>query len=115
MFTTHSLKQMAREKRGTGTRPRVLENTKIPTNWQAFLHVDENKTALFNFLADSNLLDFPETDGKTVMETSDDQVRVIVVIVLTRKKFIHVVVRRQTRVSFYFAGMQVNSIVQEWP
>lgn len=36
---------------GKGIRRKVLPDTKIPGNWQAFLRVDENKEELFSFLA----------------------------------------------------------------
>jgi hypothetical protein len=64
VYHTNSLKQMTREKRGTGTKTLVGANTRMPTNWQEFLRVDENKTALFHFLADISLLDFPELKAK---------------------------------------------------
>jgi hypothetical protein len=78
VYHTNSLKQMTREKRGTGTKTLVGANTRMPTNWQEFLRVDENKTALFHFLANISLADYPEAEGKTVIVTYDDQVRFIV-------------------------------------
>ena len=36
---------------GKGIQQRVLLTTKIPENWQSFLHLDENKCELFVFLA----------------------------------------------------------------
>jgi hypothetical protein len=46
-----SLKADARSKRGKGVRRRVDPSSLIPGNWQAFLHIDDNKTELFSFLA----------------------------------------------------------------
>lgn len=51
VYLEDSLKSSARERRGSGTRIRVEPKAKIPKNWQGFLRVDENKTALFGFLA----------------------------------------------------------------
>ena len=50
-YPSDSLKQQAREARGSGTRRRILGNTGIPKNWVSFLRNDENKTELFTFLA----------------------------------------------------------------
>ena len=50
-YPSDSLKQQAREARGSGTRRRILGNTSIPKNWVSFLRNDENKTELFTFLA----------------------------------------------------------------
>ena len=47
-----SLKQAARDRRGTGERCRVNLTAKIPKNWQSFLRSDENKKKLFTLLAD---------------------------------------------------------------
>lgn len=52
-YIPNSLKSTAREKRGSGTRTRVVATTKIPRNWQEFLRVDDNKTELFHFLAEA--------------------------------------------------------------
>ena len=46
------LKAETRTKRGQGGRLRVTETGKIPPNWHSFLRDDDNKTKLFNFLAD---------------------------------------------------------------
>ena len=48
-YLPDSLKETARQKRGKGVRRRVSEEMKIPSNWQAFLRIDENKTELFHF------------------------------------------------------------------
>jgi hypothetical protein len=75
VYYRNSLKYLTREKRGFGTRMHVTANTKIPSNWQEFLRVDENKTELFHFLADSILSD-AELEGKIAVMTYDDGVRV---------------------------------------
>ena len=49
-YIPNSLKSSTRTKRGTGTRRRVLSDSKIPGNWQSFLHLEENKQELFKFL-----------------------------------------------------------------
>ena len=51
-YLPDSLKETARQKRGKGVRRCVSEEIKIPSNWQAFLCIDENKTKLFHFLAE---------------------------------------------------------------
>lgn len=42
----------ARSSRGKGIRRRVSGNSKTPTNWKGFVRDGNNKTKLFNFLAD---------------------------------------------------------------
>ena len=49
-YLENSLKQQARNIRGTGQRRRVLASSPIPNNWQKFLRVDSNKVELFSFL-----------------------------------------------------------------
>ena len=46
-----SLKASSRESRGRGQRRRVLSSAPLPTDWQAFLRLDENKKELFAFLS----------------------------------------------------------------
>ena len=50
-YKLNSLKASTREIRGSGMRCRVTSTTKIPSNWQGFLRVDENKSELFSLLA----------------------------------------------------------------
>ena len=50
VYQPSSLK--TRTKRGRGVRRRVESKGKIPQNWQNFLRNNDNKTDLFNFLAD---------------------------------------------------------------
>ena len=52
-YVEESLKTHARSKRGVGLRRRVEPSSTIPSNWQSFLRVDDNKTELFSFLASS--------------------------------------------------------------
>ena len=51
VYLPGSLKTSTRVKRGKGTRQRVLPGVPIPSNWQEFLHAEENKRELFEFLA----------------------------------------------------------------
>ena len=53
VYKADSLKSAAREKRGFGARRRVLDSSQIPGNWQGFLRVNENKTELFKFVAET--------------------------------------------------------------
>ena len=75
VYLEHSLKVLTREKRGVGTRTHVDGHAKIPTTWQEFLRVDENKSELFYFLAETNL-DESDIQGKTVIFTYNESVRV---------------------------------------
>ena len=52
VYMTSSLKGEARMRRGQGIRRRVTGTSKTPTNWRSFLRDDDNKTELFQFLAD---------------------------------------------------------------
>eukprot|EP00745_Piridium_sociabile_P026562 TRINITY_DN4240_c0_g2_i9.p1 TRINITY_DN4240_c0_g2~~TRINITY_DN4240_c0_g2_i9.p1 ORF type:complete len:1084 (-),score=281.98 TRINITY_DN4240_c0_g2_i9:490-3741(-) len=52
VYRPSSLKAETRAKRGRGVRRRVTSNGKIPSNWRNFLRDNDNKTELFNFLAD---------------------------------------------------------------
>jgi len=52
VYQPSSLKAETRTKRGRGVRRRVESKGKIPQNWQNFLRNNDNKTELFNFLAD---------------------------------------------------------------
>ena len=45
VYRKDSLKSMTRENRGKGVRRRVTASTAIPSKWNDFLHVDDNKTA----------------------------------------------------------------------
>ena len=54
VFKSDSLKLTSRAHRGRGVRTSVSINTKMPTNWQEFLHVDNNNRELFHFLANTN-------------------------------------------------------------
>ena len=47
VYTSGSLKASTRSKRGKGTRRRVAEDKKIPSNWTDFLHDNHNKSQLF--------------------------------------------------------------------
>ena len=51
VYLEDSLKSTTREIRGRGIRRRVAPLNTIPGNWQELLRLPENKTELFNFLA----------------------------------------------------------------
>ena len=53
VYLTSSLKFETRSKRGRGVRRRVTSKGKLPTNWRNFLRDNDNKTELFNCLADT--------------------------------------------------------------
>jgi len=71
VYREDSLKSSTREKHGSGTR-RVESSSKIPKNWQTFLHSDDNKRALFRFL--SKQLEATIIDGKQIPSTFDQDV-----------------------------------------
>ena len=50
-YTSNSLKICTRERRGKGSRKRVLPKTPIPTSWHSFLRNDDNKKELFAYLS----------------------------------------------------------------
>ena len=45
-------KKKTRVSRGSGTRRRVLGHLKVPKDWKSFLRHNDNKTELFEYLAD---------------------------------------------------------------
>ena len=47
-----SLKASPRTKRGKGIRKHVGGKKQVPSNWQEFLRVDENKSELFHLISD---------------------------------------------------------------
>ena len=51
VYLEGSLQSTAREIRGKGIRRRVTPCNTIPSNWQEFLRLADNKTELFDFLA----------------------------------------------------------------
>ena len=51
-YPASSLKSETRSRRGEGNRRRVTESGRLPRNWRSFLRHSENKTELFQFLAD---------------------------------------------------------------
>ncbi|XP_064120679.1 uncharacterized protein LOC135225278 [Macrobrachium nipponense] len=61
-----------RKEGGSGSRIQVQAGTPIPTNWQSFLRVEDNKTDLYHFLA-KYIADHP-FPGKTVYSTLDTEV-----------------------------------------
>ena len=52
VYRPSSLKAEARSKPGHGARSRVTSRCKVPSNWRNFLRYNDNKTDIFNFLAD---------------------------------------------------------------
>uniref|UniRef100_A0A7M5XM76 AWS domain-containing protein n=2 Tax=Clytia hemisphaerica TaxID=252671 RepID=A0A7M5XM76_9CNID len=69
VYIEKSLKLSARTKRGKGTRRKVLEDTRIPGNWQSFLRVDKNKEELFRFLARESI---KISTRKAIISSIDD-------------------------------------------
>ena len=65
VYIKDSLKDSTREKRGRGIQRRVSSTTQLPKNWKDFLHVNENKTALFKFLA-RKVICLSTDDGKVI-------------------------------------------------
>ena len=71
VYKSDSLKCTTRSKRGKGIRRRVESTTRVLSNWQAFLRVDENKTELFEFLAEQSVT---LGNGKQVISTKSKSV-----------------------------------------
>ena len=67
VYRPDSLKLMTREKRGKGVRRHVSGSSNIPNNWHDFLRVDDNKTELFKYLAES--MTGTEIQGKQLIAT----------------------------------------------
>ncbi len=67
-YIADSLKSQARECRGDGQTLRVQANTKLPRNWNSFLRVNENKEALFKFLAQS-MMSLDQIENKHLVTT----------------------------------------------
>ena len=65
VYIPDSLKDVTRQKRGKGIRRRVSPTTLLPQNWKDFLHVNENKTELFKFLA-QQVICLPTDEGKVI-------------------------------------------------
>ena len=68
VYKEDSLKTQTRQNRGYGSRLRVESNTKVPANWNSFLRCDENKTSLFQYLANA-LQEFHPRPQKQVIST----------------------------------------------
>jgi len=68
VYIPDSLKDVTRQKRGKGIRRRVSPTTLLPQNWKDFLHVNENKTELFKFLA-QQVICLPTDEGKVIYAT----------------------------------------------
>ena len=80
-YILHSLKNVTRQKRGKGIRRRVTSTIQLPKNWRDFLHMNENKAELFNFLSQqiaSSITDEGKViyaaNGVNVLSTSDADV-----------------------------------------
>src|SRR6218665_425874 len=72
-YDTVSLKGLTRAKRGFGMRRQVTESAPVPHNWHDFLRNDDNKTALFTFLA-QRVSRMPKDLDKHVVVTLDTTV-----------------------------------------
>lgn len=51
VYKVRSIKNGTRVARGTGCRQKVSANVRLPKSWEVFLRVAENKTGLFEYLA----------------------------------------------------------------
>ena len=72
VYTQASLEAATRESSGNGVRRRVELSSKMPSNWNSFLRVNENKTELFHLLAEeATCRDLPQ---KQVFSTYGDKV-----------------------------------------
>jgi hypothetical protein len=67
-YEPSSIKGLARAKRGFGIRQQVNSSAPVPRNWHKFLRCDDNKTALFRFIAEE-MCTKPLADGKLLIGT----------------------------------------------
>lgn len=72
-YIQSSIKHCARQKRGIAKRRRVLPNTAVPSDWQDFLRLEENKQELFAFLA-GRIESIPVPHGKLIIATHGNEV-----------------------------------------
>ena len=72
-YRPESLKEAVREKRGKGARKKVSEQTKLPRNWNNFLHDPANKQELFTLLS-KKVQHFQYSEDKVVVITNGEQV-----------------------------------------
>ena len=70
IYPQDSLKGETRQKRGTGIRRKVAGKSRPPKSWNNFLTCDENKTEIFEFLADKIIL--AQTNVKIIVPKGDD-------------------------------------------
>ena len=68
VYLEDSLKSTDHLHCGQGSRKRVRDNYKVPSNWKSFLLHSENKTELFSFLANYGHKNF-KSANKTVVFT----------------------------------------------
>ena len=66
-YLPQSLNQATRQKRGSSCRVQVKDCTPIPSNWETFLKLKQNKAKLFHFLAES--IGSVATEGKQLCTT----------------------------------------------
>ena len=71
-YKKDSLKRTTLQKRGTGIRRKVEEQSQAPTNWHSFLRIDKNKTELIRFLSEYIITNI-ET-SKIVVAAFEDRV-----------------------------------------
>ena len=75
VYKTNSLKKTTSEKRGIGNRRKVQPSVFLPTSWEKFLRVNENKTELYHYIAEviqSTL--FQNAENKQIVTTNGDKV-----------------------------------------
>ena len=99
VYRPSSLKAEARSKRGHGARRRVTSRCKVPSNWHNFLRDNDNKTDLFNFLADK----FEQMPSPNMVIVTKENVLSNHTISLEGVTL--AVTRKQTHVSVYRPGM----------
>ena len=72
-YSSQSIKESTREKRGKGIRRKVSGETKLPRNWMDFLRDSPNKTELFDFLT-TKVENYTFPQGKSVYITAAESV-----------------------------------------
>ena len=77
IYLDHGIKNLTRNKRGFGKRIKKAGDTPIPRHWKSFLHLNENKTQLFQLLAgklvqQTNFKQFVATKDIVIVTNTDE-------------------------------------------
>ena len=74
-YQKKTLKTATRQKRGKGVRRKVEPQSIAPSNWKAFLRIDENKNELFRYISKEVLQNHPVSSSVEIVCSYDDVVQ----------------------------------------